>query len=163
MSPAVFGKHRVAEILDAQAQPRDAQFFQRVDLRLGKRSRLALERDFFGLVPIDVGPQAIDQRRELLAAEERGSAAAEIDEAKRPAPHHRQPADQLDFARQGRDILLDLVRVLVGVNAEIAELAPLAAKRECADKAPAARRPAATPSPARTSGKPSAVHCENGG
>ncbi len=67
MGPAVFFEHRVAEILDAQAQPRDAQLLERVDLRLRERARLALEGDFLGLVPIDVGPQAIDQRRELLA------------------------------------------------------------------------------------------------
>ena len=50
---------------------------------------------------LHVRPQPIDQRRELLGAEERRRAAAEIDEAKRPAAHHRQLADQLDLVRQG--------------------------------------------------------------
>ncbi len=102
---------------------------ERGDLRLRKRAGLAFEGDFLGLVPIDVGPQAIDQRRELLAAEERRRAAAEIDEAERPASHHRQAADQFDLARQGRDIGLDVRGVLVGVDAEVAELAALAAER----------------------------------
>ena len=63
MGPAVLLQHVVVEVLDAQAQPRDAQLAERLDLRLGERARLALEGDFFGLVPVDVRPQPLDQRR----------------------------------------------------------------------------------------------------
>ena len=69
MCPAVFLEHRVAEVFDAQAEPRDAEFLERVNFRLRERARLALEGDFLGVIPVDVRPQAIDQRRELLARE----------------------------------------------------------------------------------------------
>ena len=100
-----------------------------------------------------------------LAAEERRRAAAEVDEAERPAAHHRQLADQLDLARQGRDVALDVVRVLVGVDAEVAELAALAAERNVQIQAQRHARAggAAAQRPLRPRGSCSAVHCENGG
>ena len=45
-----------AEILDAQAQPRDAERAQHFELRLLQRSRLALEGHFGGVMP---GKQAL--------------------------------------------------------------------------------------------------------
>ncbi len=129
MGPTVFFEHAVAEILDSQTESRNAQIAQRLHLGLRERARLALEGDFFGVVPIDVGPQAIDERRELLAAEKRRGTATEIDEAKRPLAHHRQAADQFDLVRQGRDVAFDVVRVLIGIDAKVTELAALAAER----------------------------------
>ena len=67
MSPTVLFQDRVIKVLDAQAQTRHADLFERLDLGFGQRARLAFERDFFGLVPTDVGSQAIDQRVQLLA------------------------------------------------------------------------------------------------
>ena len=145
--PAVLFQHRVAEILDAQAQPRHAQVAQRMDLRLRQRPRLALERDFLGVVPADVGPQAVDQRSQLLGAEERGRAAAEIDKPKRPVSHHRQPAHQFDLARQGRHIGLDVRRRSCRCRRGNNKTCNACGKTECADTAPAARRPAATRAP----------------
>ena len=84
---------------------------ERVDLRFGQRARLAFERDFFGLRPVDVLAQAIDQRRELPDAQKRRRATAEVDEAKRPLSHHRQAADQFDLARQGGHVLLDVAGI----------------------------------------------------
>ena len=77
-----------------------------------------------------------------------------------------------------RDILFDFVGVFIGVDAEIAELAALAAERDVQVQAqrrggpltsgplpPRARRDLSGGAfiAARTSAKPSAVHCENGG
>ena len=47
-----------------------------------------------------------------------------------PVAHHRLAADQFDLVRQGRHVLLDVVRPLVGEHLEVAELAALAAERD---------------------------------
>ena len=129
MGAAVVAEDVVVEMLDAEAQPRNADFAERVNFGLGERARLAFERDFLGGVPRDVRPQAIDEPFELARAKKRGRAAAEIDEAKRPAAHHGQFADELDFARECGEVALDFGRILFGEDFEVAELAPLATKR----------------------------------
>ena len=129
MGPAVFLQDLVAEVLHAQAQTRDAQLAQRVHLRFGQRPRFTFKGDLFGLVPVDVAPQPVDERRELFGAEEGGRAAAEIDEAKRAIAHAGQLTQQLDLARQRCQVGFDLSRHLVRVHPEIAELAALAAER----------------------------------
>ena len=47
----------------------------------------------------------------------------------RPARERRLRAQQLPFAREQVEVLLDLLRVLVGVDAEVAEVAALPAER----------------------------------
>ena len=89
----VLFQNLVVKVFHAQADSRDADFFERADLRLRERARLALEGDLLGLVPIDALAKSIDQRGELLGAQKRRGAPAEIDEAKRTIAHHRQPAD----------------------------------------------------------------------
>ena len=51
MGSAVFPQHVVGEILDSQAQPRDAQFADRLHFRFRERARFALEGHFLGVVP----------------------------------------------------------------------------------------------------------------
>ena len=99
MSPAVLAKDVIIEMLDAEAQPRDADFAKRVDLGFRERARLAFESDFLGRVPRNVCPQPIDQPLQLPGAEKRRRAATEINKAERPAAHDRQLADQFDLAR----------------------------------------------------------------
>ena len=98
-----------------------------------------------------------------LADKKRRRAAAEIDEAKRPPPHHRLLADQLDLVLQRLAIRLDLLGVLVRIDAEIAELAPLAAERNVQIQAQRHVAAAADASAASISGKLLRPHCENGG
>ena len=94
-----------------------------------KRAGLALEGDLGGLVPGKKRLQPLDQAARAARAEVRRRAAAEVDEVQRPAADDRQLAVQLDFLDQGVEIDLDIAGVLVGVDAEVAELAALAAKR----------------------------------
>ena len=76
----------VVEVLDAEAQPRDADVADRLELGLGQRARLALEGDFLGAVPRrDRRSAASTRPLELLRREERRRAAAEVDEVERPA------------------------------------------------------------------------------
>src|SRR5260221_6509262 len=73
---------------------------------------------------------AVDQALELGIAEERRGAAAKVNKFKLPSlePFVTMRI-QRDLARQGAEVGFHLIRVLIGVHAEIAELAPLAAKR----------------------------------
>ena len=129
MGSAVFLEDRVAEVFDAQAQPRDAQLTERMNFGFGQRARLAFEGHFLGLVPADARAQPIDQRGQLLGAEERRGASAKIDKSKRPITHARQLADQLDLLGQRGHIRLDFLGSLVRVDAKVAELAAFSAER----------------------------------
>ena len=130
----------VVEVLDAQTQSGHADAANRRELGLGERPRLALEGDLLGVLPWRHGGQPADQAFELLRREERGRAAAEVDEVQRPSGDRRLRRAELPLAREHVEIIVDLLRVLVGVHAEIAEVAPLPAERECAGTGRAARR-----------------------
>src|SRR5262245_28841464 len=68
------------------------------------------------------------QRLELTGAQVRGSATSEIHELQFSSGHGWALAEQLDLAGQGLHVPLDGLGVLVGVDAKVAELAPLATK-----------------------------------
>ena len=82
-------QYLVAEVFDAQTQSGNPQFANRLDLGFREGARFAFERDFLGLVPVDAGAEAVDQRRQLFRAQEGRRAATEIDEPKRALAHHR--------------------------------------------------------------------------
>ncbi len=67
-----------------ETQSRDADLFQRFELRFLQRAGLALESDFFGILPTHVAIEAIDQVMKLLFADVRRRAAAEVSEAQLP-------------------------------------------------------------------------------
>ena len=75
-------------------------------------------------------PCATTRLCSCLRREERRRAAAEVDEVQRPAGDRPLRAVQLPLARQRVEIALHLRGVLVGVDAEIAEVAPLPAERD---------------------------------
>src|SRR5207248_10197527 len=66
---------------------------------------------------------------ELRRRQERRRAAAEVDEVERPTGHRGKRSVQFPLAREHIEIPVYLLRVLVGVDTEIAEVAPLAAER----------------------------------
>ena len=100
--PAVQLEHLVAEILDAEAQARDAEAADDRQLALGQRARLALEGHFLGRVPRRDRLQPVHQPLELARREKRRRAAAEIDEVERPAGDGRQRGVELPLANQRR-------------------------------------------------------------
>ena len=128
--PPVQFEDLVAEVLDAQAETRHAHAADGRQLGLGQRARLALERDLFGIAPRGGRAQTGDQPFELTRGQKRRGAAAEIDEIHRPPGNGRQPRVELPLARQHVEIVVDLLRVLVGVDAEVAEVAALPAERD---------------------------------
>ena len=85
MRPAVAAEDLVVEILDADAQPRNAQVVQGVQLFVGQRAGLRFEGDLFDLIPGKVFLQSREKPGQLLDGEERRRAAAEVRVARPPA------------------------------------------------------------------------------
>ena len=94
------------------------------------RARLALERDLFGVVPRAARVQPADESLQLLRRQERRRAAAEVDEVELAAGHCRRRGVELPLPREQIEILLDLARILVGVDPEVTEMAALPAERD---------------------------------
>ena len=120
----------VVEVLDAQAQPGHADAANRRQLGFGDRSWLALERDFLGILPGCRCRQSSDQAFELLRREKRRRAAAEVHEVQLPSGDRRLRRTQLPFVREHVQVVIDFLRVLVGIHAEVAEVASLPAERD---------------------------------
>ena len=130
MCPAVAAEDLVVEILDAHAQPRNAQAVQGVQLFVGQRAGLRFESDLFRFVPGKVLLQTGEKLGQLFDGKERRRAAAEVDIARPPA------GEQGSLAIEGR-FLVHRVEVLghailpgvaAGVDAEVAEMAAAAAE-----------------------------------
>ena len=117
-------------------------------LRLGERAGLALERDFFGRRPRRDGRQPLHEAAELPHRQERRRAAAEVHEVERPAVDRRIGVVELPLARHHVEVFLDFLRVLVGVDAEVAEVAALPAERHVQVQAERHRRRPASSAPA---------------
>ncbi len=130
MGAAVDFQNVIVEILHAQAQARDAQLANGLELGIGQRARLGFESDFFRFVP---GQQRLHRFREvfeLVHGEVRGGAAAEIDEVRFPPADERLRGVERKFLDRGVDVAANGGRVLVGINPEITEVAPLPAERD---------------------------------
>ena len=130
----------VVEILDAEAEPRHAHLANRGEFGLGQRARLALERDFLGRRPRRDGRQPLHQAAQLPHRQERRRPAAEVHEVERTAVDRGIGVIELPFAGHHVEILFDFLRVLVGVDAEIAEVAALPAERDVQVQAERYRR-----------------------
>ena len=120
----------IVEVLDAQAQARDPHLPDRLQLVLGQRPGLALERDLFRLVPRRDGGEVLHQPLQLVRRQERRRAAAEVHEVQRPSGNRRLPRVHRPLLGEHVEVAADLLRVLVGIDAEIAEMTPLPAERD---------------------------------
>src|SRR6185295_17713073 len=129
MRAAVDLEDAVVEILDAEAQTRDAHSPDGGELRVGQRARLALEGDFFGRRPRRHRGEPADQALELLRREKRRRAAAEVHEVERASGYRGKLPVELPLARERVEILADLGRILVGVDAKVTEMTALPAER----------------------------------
>ena len=130
MSAAILFENLVLEVFDTQRHPSDADFFECFDFLQAERARLALEGDFVGGVPRHVLGQFVSQKQQLPRAEIRRRATPEVDELELSIADGRRLADQFDLASQAIDVTLNRLSVLVGVDPEVAEPAPLAAERD---------------------------------
>src|SRR5262249_5391283 len=116
------------EVLDTQAEPRDAVLSQHLQLVLLKRAGFALEGDFASTVPRHDRSQASHEAVELRGAQIRWRAAAEVDVVERPASDAGPGRQQFYLLQDGIEIDFDVLGVLVGVDAEVTELAALPAE-----------------------------------
>src|SRR5262245_16285977 len=128
MGAAVSRQNVVIEMLDAEAQSRDADLFQRFELRFAERARLALERDFFGVLPTHMPVESVHQRAKLLFADVGRRAAPEVGQPELPPLQCGHAAVDFILFDQRVEIDLDLRSVLVRVDFEVTEFAPLAAE-----------------------------------
>ena len=126
---AVLAQDIVVHVLDAEAEAGHPDLPDRPQLGLGQRSRLALEGDLSCRVPGQRRLQPRRQRLEVAGAYVGGGAAAEVDEPQLAAGDPGGAGVQLHLARHRVEVLPDLRGVLVDVDAEVAELAALAAER----------------------------------
>ena len=129
MGPAVGLQNCIVEIFHSQRDARHPQAAQGLHLRLRQRAWLALKRHLLGIVPAKARMQPGHQLLQLLDGEKRRSSPSEIDILERATSDRRLLRHQRRFAGQSLGIPLDIGRGGVGVHAEIAELAPLATKR----------------------------------
>ena len=121
-------QNRVVEMLDAQAQAGHADRLDGFELAPFERSRLALESYFARMRPAKVFGDTLDQTCELFTAQKGGRSAAKVDEVKRPIRQGGAAAVEGALTYQGIAVDVDVLRILVRVDAEIAELAALAAE-----------------------------------
>jgi hypothetical protein len=126
--PAVDLEDAIVEVLDPEAQPRHAHAPDGGELGVRECPWLALERDFLGAGPGRDRRQSPHQTLQLLRREKRRRAAAEVHEVQRPSGDRRQLAVQLPFATEYVEVVADLLRVLVCIDPEIAEVAALPAE-----------------------------------
>ena len=129
MRPAIDFEDVVVEIFHAQAQPGDAQLADDLELVIGQGARLALESNLLGLVPGQQRFHAIGQVPQLVGRKVRGRAAAEVDEIGLATADKGFAGVKREFAKDGINVMANRLRILVGINLEITEMATLAAKR----------------------------------
>ena len=165
MRAAVELEDAIVEVLDAEAEARHAQLADRASLASvsvpGSHSNVISSADVHGVTAVS----RLTRLSQLLRRQERRRAAAEVDEVERPAGDRRLLRVQLPLARQDVEILADLGRVLVGVDAEIAEVAALPAERDVQVEAERDRPGAGGAASAGRASRSTAssVHTENGG
>src|SRR5262249_3077758 len=126
VGPAVEFEDRRLEVLDAEAEARHAHLAQRFELVPLQRAGFAFECHFPRSIPRPYRFEASHQVAELVRAKIRWRAPAEVDVIELAPAADRQLRAELDFLDQRVGVDFDIPGVLVGVHAEVAELAALA-------------------------------------
>ena len=126
---AVQLENPIVEVLDAEAETSDAEIADDPELGFGERAGLAFERDLGGAAPVGPGRQPRNESLQLRRRQERRGAAAKVDEVHGTAGDRRGVEVHVPLIGEQAQIVLDLAGVLVRVDAEVAEVTPLAAER----------------------------------
>src|SRR5262245_14095763 len=119
----------VVEVLNPQAEPRDSDLLNDAQFSFGEGTGLGFKRDFLGFIPRQEFLHGGGQLCELARRNIGGSAAAEVDELGFAAADEGPLGVELKLPDGGVEVALDLARVLVGIDLEVAERAALATKR----------------------------------
>ena len=128
MSAAVDLQDAVVEGLDPEGQAGDADVLDRGELAGVEGAGLALEGDLLGGVPGEQRLHLVGEVDQLGGGKIGRGAAAEVDEVGPAAGDERLAGHHFQLADRAVEVVLDLIRVLVGVDAEIAEVAALPAE-----------------------------------
>jgi hypothetical protein len=135
MSASVGGQNLIVEVFDAETETRHADRFERFEFRFLQGTRLALERDLFRFVPTHVTIETVDEITQLLVADVRRRAAAEVSKAKLASFERRHATVKLVLFDQCVEIDLDLGSVLVGIDFEVTKVTAFTAERNVNIKA----------------------------
>src|SRR5215510_1669539 len=117
-------------MFDSKTKTSDADFLQGFKLRFSQRAGFALKGDLFGIIPAHVAVEPLNKVVKLFFADVRRRAASKISKPEASALKRRSPAVNFVFSYQGIEIVLDLSRILIRINLEIAEFATFTAKRD---------------------------------
>src|SRR5689334_14092870 len=135
MRATIGGEDLIVKVFDAETQTRHTDRFKRFEFRFLQRPRLAFKRDFFRVLPTHVTIETIDEITQLLLADVRRRATAEVSEAKLASFERRRATVKLVLFDQRVEIDLDLGGVLIRVDFEVTEMTALAAERDVDIKA----------------------------
>ena len=119
----------IVEVLDAEAEPRDAEFANGLQLVVSERAGFCLEGDFLHLIPREQSLHAVGEELQLIGRQIAGRATAEVDEARLASFDERLVRVGREILQQRVEVAANLRRVLVGIDLEVAEVAALPAKR----------------------------------
>src|SRR4029078_5780339 len=129
MRATVGSEDLVVEVFDAETQTRHTDRFERFEFRFLQRPRLAFKRDLFRVLPTHVTIETVDEITQLLVADVRRRATAEVSEAKLASCKRRHATVKLVLFDQRVEVDLDLGCVLICVDFEVAEVTALATER----------------------------------
>ena len=118
----------VIEVFDAQTQSGDTHFADGPQLVIGECAGLGFEGDFGRFIPREQALHAFGEIPELVRRQVARSASSKINEAGFPASDHRLLGVAGNVFEQRIEVGLDVVGILVGVDAEVAEMATLPAE-----------------------------------
>ena len=128
MGSTILFQDRIVEVFDSERNPRDPDFFQRLNFFKTQCSRFTFKRYFVGMIPGDRATEFIPQELQLSRTEVRRGSPAEIDELQITSLDTSLMTEQFDFFGECFDITSDRVRVLVGIDAKVTELAAFPAE-----------------------------------
>ena len=118
----------IVHMLDTQAKPSHTDGFYRFELSLLQRARLAFKRNLTSFLPLPMLADAIDQALQLIAGQKRGRTAAKIYKLEFSTAQGSSLRVEGGLLGQCVQIHIHIARVLVRIDAEVAELASLAAE-----------------------------------
>ena len=130
MGPAIHFENVVVKVFNPETEARHSDFTKGLQFLFREGAWLALKGDFLGLVPGEKIFHPISQVLELTDREITGCSPAKIDELRLPPGEIFGARIAFKLLDAGIEIGIDLVRILVGVDAEITEVTAFSAKRD---------------------------------
>ena len=122
MRPTIDLENVVVKVFNTQTQARHPDIFNRRELARIQGSRFTLKGHFLGIVPWKNGFHSVSQLSQLLRREIRGRPSTKINELGLSSLDERLASHHLKFGHRRVQVVLDLIRTLIGINAKVAEM-----------------------------------------